>query len=590
MIEPTDYNYYIERIEAKRVRKVNKDTFFADFGKDAYGKLELTLESDTDGKVIEIAVGQMYDVELDRLSRKELGRVVTTVYPLTLKKGRHTYTAEFPEAKFYGTGIVPSPVGEVRPYRYSEIKGYEKDLSAKDFVQLALFAAFDDDAATFHCSNEMLNKVWDLCKYTIKMSNAFGYYIDGERERTPYEGDAMISAMNHYCLDTDYTIAKRTIDFLMDTPNWPINGLFLTANLIRDYYLYSGDITPVEEWYKKAKKRCQIFFDSGLLADAKKIHEKYSVEEIARYTGLSDFLSYWMRDIVDWPGHETDGYDFGKCFYQGDDLNKPPANRTGREIGEAHFVGNANQAWSLDAFADIAQALGKKDEEEFFRKRAEEVRKCLRETMFDAATSLYVDTPNSKHTAQHTSVWAVFGGVATDEQIPSLVEHMRKRRMSCSACVSSKLIAALYMAGDEEQPLRLMCDSTSNRSWSNMIRLGATVTMEAWDHYIHQGMDLVHPFASAPAHLIPREMFGIKPLEPTLKRFSLVPRTGFLEEAELTHPTIYGPIKVKVSKKDGKALRTATVPSGTSAECDFYGKKCTLAAGEHTITADCPQY
>ncbi|MBP5182294.1 MAG: hypothetical protein J6331_04625 [Lentisphaeria bacterium] len=58
------------------------------------------------------------------------------------------------------------------------------------------------------------------------------------------------------------------------------------------------------------------------------------------------------------------------------------------------------------------------------------------------------------------------------------------------------------------QRLRLMCDRSSNRSWSNMLRLGATVTMEAWDHYIHQGMDLVHPFAASPAHLIPRKCSG----------------------------------------------------------------------------------
>ena len=162
--------------------------------------------------------------------------------------------------------------------------------------------------------------------------------------------------------------------------------------------------------------------------------------------------------------------------------------------------------------------------------------------------------------------------------------------MSCSACAAAKLIAALYMAGDEEQGLRLMCDRSSNRSWSNMLRLGATVTMEAWDHYIHPTMDLVHPFSAAPAHLIPREMFGIKPLAPTLKRFSLVPRTGFLKEAELRHPTIYGPIEVSVSKKGGLARMRVRIPQGTEAEADLYGRKDILGAGEHLLEAECPRY
>ena len=590
-MKETSYGYHIDRIRPSRLRKVNENTYFADFGKDAYGQLELTLESDKDGNKVEIAVGQMYDPETDRMSRAKLGRVVTTVFPVVLRKGKHTFKAPFPEAKFAGTGIVPSPVGEVRPFRYCEITNYGGKLEKEDLVQLALFADFDDDAALFRSSNEMLDKVWEFCKYTIKMTNAFGYYIDGERERTPYEGDSVISALGHYCLDTDYRIAKRTIDFLMKTPNWPVNGLFLTANLIRDYYMYSGDASPLKEWYAKAVKRCRIFFESGLLTDAKKIHETYTDEEIAEKTGLSLFLSHWMRDIVDWPGHEADGYDFGKLLRRKDKgVPKPATTPSGREIGEAHFVGNANQAWSLDAFAQIADVLGKKKDAAFFRKRASDVRALLRKTMFDEGTSLYVDVPGSKHTSQHTSMWAIFGNIATPDQYPALLRHLREKRMSCSACVSSKLIAALYMAGDEEQGLRLMCDRSSNRSWSNMLRLGATVTMEAWDHYIHQGMDLVHPFAASPAHLIPREMFGIKPILPTMKRFSLVPRTAFLKEAELQHPTVYGPIRVSVSKKGNMAQMRVSIPKGTEAEADLYGKKKLLAAGKHLLKAECPKY
>ena len=183
-MENTSYHYHIDRISPVRIRKVGGGAFFADFGRDAYGQLELTLESDRDDRTVEIAAGQMYDAEMDRMSRRILGKVVTTVFPLVLKQGRHTYKAEFPAATFGGTGVVPSPVGEVRPFRYCEITGYDGELKKEDVTQLALFADFDDDAAFFRSSNDMLDRVWELCRYTIKMSNAFGYYIDGERERS----------------------------------------------------------------------------------------------------------------------------------------------------------------------------------------------------------------------------------------------------------------------------------------------------------------------------------------------------------------------------------------------------------------------
>ena len=79
-MKETSYGYHIDRIRPSRLRKVNENTYFADFGKDAYGQLELTLESDKDGNKVEIAVGQMYDPETDRMSRAKLGRVVTTVF------------------------------------------------------------------------------------------------------------------------------------------------------------------------------------------------------------------------------------------------------------------------------------------------------------------------------------------------------------------------------------------------------------------------------------------------------------------------------------------------------------------------------
>ncbi|MBP5182295.1 MAG: hypothetical protein J6331_04630 [Lentisphaeria bacterium] len=75
-----------------------------------------------------------------------------------------------------------------------------------------------------------------------------------------------------------------------------------------------------------------------------------------------------------------------------------------------------------------------------------------------------------------------------------------------------------------------------------------------------------------------------------MKRFSLVPRTAFLKEAELQHPTVYGPIRVSVSKKGNTAQMRVSVPKGTEAEADLYGKRKILAPGEHLLKAECPKY
>ena len=48
-----------------------------------------------------------------------------------------------------------------------------------------------------------------------------GLYIDGDRERIPYEADALINQLSHYALDTEYSLARNTFEHLMLHPTWP---------------------------------------------------------------------------------------------------------------------------------------------------------------------------------------------------------------------------------------------------------------------------------------------------------------------------------------------------------------------------------
>ncbi|NDD49049.1 MAG: hypothetical protein EBZ28_04215, partial [Alphaproteobacteria bacterium] len=49
---------------------------------------------------------------------------------------------------------------------------------------------FDESASSFDSSDEVLNQIWDFCKYSMKATSFCGYYVDGDRERIPYEADA----------------------------------------------------------------------------------------------------------------------------------------------------------------------------------------------------------------------------------------------------------------------------------------------------------------------------------------------------------------------------------------------------------------
>ena len=102
------------------------------------------------------------------------------------------------------------------PFRWVEIEGWPGELSPEQIVRQAAFATtWDDDAASFESSDEMLNRIWELCRYSIKATTFAGVYVDGDRERIPYEADAYLNQLSHYATDNDVQMARDTFDWLM---------------------------------------------------------------------------------------------------------------------------------------------------------------------------------------------------------------------------------------------------------------------------------------------------------------------------------------------------------------------------------------
>jgi len=67
--------------------------------------------------------------------------------------------------------------------QYCEIENCSFELKPENIIQKAYWYYFEDANSTFRSSDTVLNKVWDICKYTIKATSFAGIYIDGDRER-----------------------------------------------------------------------------------------------------------------------------------------------------------------------------------------------------------------------------------------------------------------------------------------------------------------------------------------------------------------------------------------------------------------------
>ena len=478
---------------------------FIDFGKDAYGYLEVELTG-KGGEDIELAIGEV--VKNGRLDRNPGGFRCFKKMNLALKKGTHRYRFEIPEhvapAPWLPKCYPPAEAGgEIAPFRYLEINGYEGPVKAE---RHAVFAPFDDNAARFHCSDEKLNRIWEFCKYSIKATTAFGMYIDGERERLPYEGDTYINQLGHFCCDASYDIARKTIEHFFDHPTWPTEWRLLTPILVRDYLLYSGDTDSVTRWLPKLKEK--------LLLD-------HAGDDLL-IRGTSE-----IRDIVDWPEKERDSYEFG----------------------EVNLVPNCYHCGALLAMHELSG-------DPFYLERAAAVRKAIRKFMLK--NGMFVDNPASAHTSLHSAMFAIRFGIADPAEYPALASLIRAKEMACSVYGAQFLLEACYRCGLADHALHLMTAS-GLRSWQNMLDKGATITMEAWDDSLKPNQDWNHAWGAAPANIIPRELCGVRPTAPGFQTFELDPQIASLREVSLVQPTKHGPVKLEIR---GSTLELS-VPEGT---------------------------
>ena len=205
------------RAEIEKNLIVDEGRWFCDFEKASFGTLELEVTSNNEFDSILVYLGERKNDDLS--VNKNPGRSNIGYHKewLKLDSGSHKYTLEIPphHSGAPNTQKLAPFYPEVVPFRYVEIIGDRKNIRIDKIARLSIFYPFDDYSSHFNSSDSNLNNVWDLCKYTLKATPFLGLYADGNRERMPYEADALIQQLGHYCVDREFSIARYTTNFLL---------------------------------------------------------------------------------------------------------------------------------------------------------------------------------------------------------------------------------------------------------------------------------------------------------------------------------------------------------------------------------------
>lgn len=535
------------------------DVARVDFGKASFGQLKVTFDSPQGNDTVTVRFGEAILPD-GRINPAPGGTIRYASYDVVLRQGRHTYTVEFvPDRRNTGGQAIKMPdyIGEVLPFRYVEIEGYTGNLDKSDIIRANVNYPFDDHAAHFESSDPVLNAVWELCKYSIKATTFAGVYVDGDRERIPYEGDVYINQLSHYGVDKDYSLARHSHEYVMHHATWPTEWILQSVLIAYNDYLYTGDIRSASHYYEdlKAKLLLPLRETNGLIS-TRTGKQSESLMQAIHFNGSA------LRDIVDWPhtggfgmvgNGETDGFVFT----------------------DYNAVVNAYHYKALRDMERIAGELGRSEDAKQFAACAEETYRAFQSLLWDAQQGAYLDGVDTDHASLHTNMMTMAFGLVPEANHTPVIDFIRSRGMACSVFGSQFLLDAIYNAGDADYGLALLT-SQSDRSWYNMIRAGSTITMEAWDNKFKPNQDWNHAWGAVPANIIPRKLMGVEPLVPGWKTFRVRPQIGSLTSASIKVPTIRGDVLLACVQDDSSYSMTLSVPANTSAHVELPVKEGSL--------------
>ncbi|HEX7617278.1 MAG TPA: family 78 glycoside hydrolase catalytic domain, partial [Verrucomicrobiae bacterium] len=379
-----------------------------DFGRVAFGNLRLIPPTNAAG-AIRVHFGEaMLD---GRINRSPPGSVRYARVEAKLDADKPLIVA--PPADERNTTqpaavLTPPEWGVVLPFRWVEIEGWPGELRPEQVQRRAAFASnWDDHAAAFHSSDETLNRIWELCRYSIKATTFAGIYVDGDRERTAYEADAYLAQLGQYYTDGGAQMARDTFDRLMAQPTWPTEWAPHMIFMAWADWMQTGDTNWLAPRYAALKSKLQL--------------------DRVRADGLivSTDAQIKRGDLVDWPAGERDGFVFT----------------------HVNTVMNAFHLRALSLMAELARALHQDADAEDYAAREQTARAVFRKKLFDPVRGLYRDGEGADHASLHANLFPLAFGLVPDECRAPVAQWLSERGMRCSVYAAQYLLEGLFENG-----------------------------------------------------------------------------------------------------------------------------------------------
>jgi len=522
-----------KKVYLAKIEKI-ENGFFLDFGKEYVGSVALVVKGNK-GDVIEIRCGE--ELNDDGSVRYDM-RCNCNYQEFVTLTGREDFIEFF----------------DFKGFRYAEIIGLSS-LDSKNVWTFHRSYPFPENTAKFESSNDMMNKIWEICHHGVEIGTQDTYYDCPTREKGGFLADALITGASHYLLTGDIRVYKKFINDLADsarhftalmchTPSRAVGVLadfsFIYPLFLEEFYSYTGDLDFVKEKLYVADGVFEYFSrfenEDGLLNNIKYV-EHIPCED---YDAI----------LIDWPGNKRDGYDFKKAKFG------VSTTVNGYYYG---FLKSCEKLYSL---------AGDNEKSEFYAHRAEKVGESINNKCYDFEKGVYLDTPDSEHSAIHSNIIQCYHGLVPPNGFAPIVNQIKEKRLCCGVYFAYYVIGLLYRIGEYDLAYDLI-SGDDKTSWTNMVREGATTCMEVWGKDQKINTSWCHPWSSSFITFQTREIMGIKISKEGRKGFFVSPKIpDSLDWQKLDFPLDEGRFIAEFKRTVGGIEYTVSAPDSISVEFD----------------------
>jgi hypothetical protein len=406
----------------------------------------------------------------------------------------------------------------------------------------------------FQCSDDLLNRLWEVGAYTLQLCTHDGYEDCPSREQRQWVGDAYVEMLVDFAAFGDPRLAAKLLRQVAqsqradgmtqmatpgDAPRW---GVFITdycfswIMTLGEYVRYSGDTALAGELFP-AVARALAWFEPHL-----------------DQHGLLNDVPGWV--FIDWA-----------------DLDRR---------GQCTAL-NALYHAALQHAAVLAGLAGAPALARHYRAIAHAVRDALDARLWDEGRGVYVDAcvegVQSRRVSQQANAACIAVGLAPRARWPRILAYvLDESRLRATSTELGEIGPADF---DEEhdvvlaQPFfmhfmhralvaagrhRDLLDNLRRR-WGAMLEAGSSTLWEHW----HGEASQCHAWSATPTFDLSTEVLGVRPVAPGFIRFAVEPHPAGLDWARGTFPSPAGVITVAWERGEGSFRLEVEVPSGCRA-------------------------